>query len=101
MKFTKEQIEKAMACKSVDELLTLAKSDGAALTREQAETYFAHLSMNELTPEELAKVAGGVGMGLQLAGLQNPQSLNDFENNSSRCKCDCDTVNPCCQEPLH
>ncbi len=92
MNFTKEQITKAMACKSVGELLTLAKSEGVELTREQAETYFAQLRMNELTAEELAKVAGGgAGMGLQLAGLQNPQSLNDFGNNNNsrlkNCKC--------------
>ena len=89
MKFTKEQITKAMACKSVDELLTLAKSEGVELTREQAETYFAQLSKNELSAEELAKVAGGVGVGLRLAGLQKPNSLNAF-GDSSRCKNDCE-----------
>ncbi|MBQ7577190.1 MAG: DUF2624 family protein [Synergistaceae bacterium] len=90
MNFTKEQITKAISCKSVDELLKLAKSEGVELTREQAETYFAKLSKSELTAEELAKVAGGgVGMGLQLAGLQNPQSLDNLgNNNNSRCKCD-------------
>ncbi len=41
MKFTKEQIRKAMACKTADELFALAKSEGVELTREQAEEYIA------------------------------------------------------------
>ncbi len=89
MNFTKEQIEKAMACKSVDELLTLAKSEGVELTREQAETYFSQLRMNELTAEELAKVAGGAGI-LVAGQMPNPNCLDDLDN-TGRCKADCST----------
>ena len=34
---TKEQIQKAMACESVEELIELAKSEGIELTKEEAE----------------------------------------------------------------
>ena len=59
MKFTKEQIRKAMACKTADELLALAKSEGVEMTREQAEEYIAQMGGRELTEEELGQVAGG------------------------------------------
>ncbi len=56
---TKEQIQKAMECKTADELLALAKSWGVELTLEQAEEYIARMKAAELTEEELAQVAGG------------------------------------------
>ena len=34
---TREQIQKAMACESVEELIELAKSEGIELTKEEAE----------------------------------------------------------------
>ncbi len=56
MTFTKEQIRKAMACKTVDELLALAKSEGVELSREQAEEYIAQQGKRKLTYEELATI---------------------------------------------
>ena len=38
MQFTEEQIKKAAACGSADELLELAKAEGFELTKEEAET---------------------------------------------------------------
>ena len=40
---TKEMIEKAMQCKTADELIALAKTGGYELTKEEAETYFAQI----------------------------------------------------------
>ena len=40
MKFTPEQISKAKAAKSVEELLTLAKENDMELTEEEAAKYF-------------------------------------------------------------
>ena len=34
---TKEMIEKAMQCKTADELMALAKSEGVELTKDEAE----------------------------------------------------------------
>ena len=51
MNFTKEQIAKAAECKSVEELIDLAK--------EEAEKYFAQLSNKALNLEEIENVAGG------------------------------------------
>ena len=56
---TKEQIEKAMQCKSVEELMALAKAEGVEITKEEAEAYLAELSDLELDNETLEKIAGG------------------------------------------
>ena len=46
---TREQIEKAMACETAEELMALAKAEGIELTKEEAESYLAE------------RVAGGGG----------------------------------------
>ena len=56
---TKEMIEKAMQCKSVDELMALAKAESVEMTKEEAEAYLVELADVELDSETLAKVAGG------------------------------------------
>ena len=56
---TKEQIEKAMQCETVDELMALAKAEGIELTGEEAEAYMVELSDFELDGEKLKKIAGG------------------------------------------
>ena len=57
---TKEQIVKAVQCKTADELMALAKAEGFAITKEEAEAYFAELSDMELDSEKLKKIAGGI-----------------------------------------
>ena len=57
---TKEQITKAMACETAEELMALAKAEGMELTKEEAETYMAEMEDIELDEETLAKVAGGM-----------------------------------------
>ena len=57
---TKEQVMKAMQCKTAEELMALAKAEGKEITREEAEAYLAELSDLELDSEALKKVAGGV-----------------------------------------
>ena len=56
---TKEQIRKAMACKTADELMELAKAEGYEMTAEEAEAYMAELADFEMDDEQLKKVAGG------------------------------------------
>lgn len=56
---TKEMIERAMQCKTADELMALAKSYGKDITKEEADAYFAELSDVELDSKQLKKVAGG------------------------------------------
>ena len=64
---TKEQIQKAMACESVEELIELAKTIGLELTKEEAEAYMAEMEDVELDSDALKQVAGGlcysVGLG--------------------------------------
>ena len=56
---TKEMIEKAMKCKTADELLAAAKEEGIDLTKEEAEAYMGELDDIELDETMLKKVAGG------------------------------------------
>ena len=56
---TKEQIQKAMACKTAEELMALAKAEGFNLTKEEAEAYMAEFDDMELDTESLKNVAGG------------------------------------------
>ena len=58
-KFTKEQIEKAMACKTAEELMALAKAEGFTITKDEAEAYMAELADCELDVKELEEAAGG------------------------------------------
>ena len=59
--FTNEQIEKVKACKSVEEILALAKENDVTLTEEQAKQFFAELhKTGELTDEELEDAVGGM-----------------------------------------
>jgi len=56
---TKEQIEKARACKTADELMAAAKAEGIELTKDEAEAYMAELADFELDEATLAQAAGG------------------------------------------
>ena len=57
---TKEQILKAMKCKTAEELMALAKAEGIAITKDEAEAYMVELSDVELDDETLKKTAGGL-----------------------------------------
>ena len=56
---TKERIMKAMKCKTADELVALAKTEGFDITKDEAEAYLAELADVELDGEQLKSVAGG------------------------------------------
>ena len=56
---TKEMIVKAMQCRTAEELMALAKSEGREVTKEEAEAYLAEIDDFELEEEALEKVAGG------------------------------------------
>ena len=59
MEFSKEQLEKAAACKNVEEFQELAKSEGIELSDDEAEAYFAEFNNVHLSDDELDEVAGG------------------------------------------
>ena len=56
---TKEQIEKARNCKTAEELIAAAKTEGVELTQDEAEAYLAEMSDVELDDATLQKAAGG------------------------------------------
>ena len=60
-KITKEMLEKAAQCKTAEELIALAKKEGFAITKAEAEAYLAELENCELDAADLDKVAGGTG----------------------------------------
>lgn len=58
--YTKEQIQKAMACKSVDELKSVAATESIDLTDEQANALFSQVSaQGELADDALDGASGG------------------------------------------
>ena len=70
---TKEQIQKAMACESVEELMEMAKAVGVEFTKEEAEAYMAEMEDVELDSDALKQVAGGMCYS---AGLGADQRCN-------------------------
>lgn len=56
---TKEMVGKAIQCKTADELMALAKTEGIDITKEEAEAYMAELADFEMDGEQLKNVAGG------------------------------------------
>ena len=56
---SQELMEKAVACRTTEELLALAKENGIELTAEQAEAYLAVYQSGKIPDEELDAVAGG------------------------------------------
>ena len=56
---TKEMLEKAMQCKTAEDLMALAKAEGVAVTKDEAEAYMAELADVELDGAALKKIAGG------------------------------------------
>ena len=58
-KITREMLEKAAQCKTAEQLIALAKTEGMEITKAEAEAYLAELENCELDEEYLDKVAGG------------------------------------------
>ena len=56
---TEEMVEKAMQCKTAEELMALAKAEGIEITKAEAEAYLAELTDVELDDKVLKNVAGG------------------------------------------
>ena len=56
---TEEMIEKAMQCKTAEDLIAYAKTEGVELTKAEAEAYMTELTDVELDEAALKKIAGG------------------------------------------
>ena len=59
-KITKEMMEKAEQCKTAEQLIALAKTEGVEITKDEAEAYLAELENCELDATDLDNVAGGL-----------------------------------------
>ncbi len=63
MEIKRELFEQAKGCKSAEEILSLAKSNGIEMSGEQAKQAFDKLgsagSMGGISDDELANVSGG------------------------------------------
>ena len=62
-KITKEMLAKAAKCETADELIAMAKKEGIAITKAEAEAYLDELQNIELDINALDKVAGGGSYG--------------------------------------
>lgn len=60
---TKEMLEKALQCKTAEDLIAYAKTGGIDITKEEAEAYFDELSECELKDGELEHIADGLASG--------------------------------------
>ena len=56
---TKEMLEKAMQCKTAEDLIAFAKTEGVDITKAEAEAYMIELTDVELDGASLKKIAGG------------------------------------------
>ena len=56
---TKEMIEKAMQCKTAEDLIAYAKTEGVELSKAEAEAYLNEMNDCELNEASLKKIAGG------------------------------------------
>ena len=54
-----EIFEKLKAAKTAEELVEIAKANGAEITAENAQKLFSQISGGELSDEDLEKIAGG------------------------------------------
>ena len=72
---TAEQIQKAMTCKTADELMKAAKAEGFDITEDEAKAYLAELADVELDSEALKQAAGGHlgGYACTLRSLTTPK----------------------------
>ena len=57
---TKEMVQKALKCKTADDLLNLAEAEGYEMTKAEAEAYLAELADFELDNTMLENAAGGI-----------------------------------------
>ena len=72
-KITRERSAKALECETAEELMTLAKTEGFTLTKEEAEAYMAEMDNMELDEDALDNVAGGMCYS---AGLGSNERCN-------------------------
>lgn len=63
-KQTMEQIEKALACETAEELMALVKANGHEITKEEAEACMAELAYFKLDEATLQQVVGGQAAGV-------------------------------------
>ena len=62
---TKEMIEEAIQCKTVEELISLAKSEGIEITEAEAEAYLAELLECEIKDGQIRRIAGGTAFTIK------------------------------------
>ena len=63
-----EIFAKLKAAKSAEELVEIAKANGAEITAENAQKLFSQISGGELSDEDLEKIAGGLYLYDHLRG---------------------------------
>lgn len=59
MKITVEQMKAFELCKSVEDVLALAKKENISITADQAKKAFELLRSDDISDEALEKIAGG------------------------------------------
>ena len=74
----KELLEKLQSAKSVEELIEMAKAEGAEIAPDKAEELFAKLNAEgEISEEELEAIAGGLFF-FQFSFMKRDINTNGF-----------------------
>ena len=76
---TREQIEKALACETAEELMALVKANGHEITKEEAEACMAELAYFKLDEAKLDEATLQQVVGGQAAGVSpNSPKISDI-----------------------
>ena len=75
MEFSKEQIEKAKNCKTLEELKELSIKEGLSLTEKELKDVFSLTRSGELNEDDLDKVAGGTKYS---SGVWGPNGFQKY-----------------------
>lgn len=75
MEFSKEQMEKAKNCKTLEELKELSIKEGLSLTEEELKDVFSLTRSGELNEDDLDKVAGGTKYS---SGVWGPNGFQKY-----------------------
>lgn len=63
MQVSREQLKKAMECRSKEELMELAKNEGIELTDEEAQKFLSSVSEKKVDLNDLEDINGGLCAG--------------------------------------
>ena len=84
----KELLEKLKAAKSAQELIELAKAEGAEIAPDKAQELFAKLNDGELSDDEAEAVAGGIYNSITKRKIEENRRRRQLEAERAQAEAD-------------